>query len=101
MTTLTESDAPPRTNTASKTVGRLIFLAITAGCFWYLYYRLNGAAVREGLPLTGYMTRVFANVQWVPWLLLMMVYSWFYFTIDTLVITRALSWFIKRIPYRE
>ena len=97
---MTESDAPTP-NRASKALGQLVFLAITAACFLFLYYRLNGAAAREGLPLLGYMTRVFANVRWLPWLLLMMVYSCFYFTIDTLVVTRALSWFIKPIRYRD
>ncbi|MGE0704138.1 MAG: hypothetical protein AB7F99_04850 [Vicinamibacterales bacterium] len=101
MTTATESDARPRTNHASKTLGRLVFLAITAVCFTYVYYRLNGAATREGVSLTGYMTQVFADVRWLPWLLLMMVYSCFYFTIDTLVVTRTLSWFIKPIRYRD
>ena len=47
------------------------------------------------------MTQVFANVRWLPWLLLMMVYSCFYFMIDTLVVTRALNWFIKPIRYRD
>ncbi|HAO88628.1 MAG TPA: hypothetical protein DCR00_06875, partial [Gammaproteobacteria bacterium] len=45
-------------------IGRVIFLAITAACFAYLYYRLNGAAARESLPLTEYMSQVFANVAW-------------------------------------
>ena len=98
---MTESAAPPTTNRASKALGRLVFLAITVGCFAYLYYRLNGAAARQGLPFTDYMTQVFANVQWLRWLLLMMVYSWFYFMIDTLVVTRALTWFIKPIRYRD
>ena len=75
--------------------------AIAIACFAFLYYRLNGAAAREGLTLVAYMTQVFANVRWVPWLLLMMVYSCFYFTIDTLVVTRALSWFVKPIRYRD
>jgi hypothetical protein len=97
---VTEPDAPTP-NRASNTLGRLVFLVITAACFTYLYYRLNGAAAREGLPLLGYMTRVFANVRWLPWLLLMMVYSCFYLTIDTLVVTRALNWFIKPIRYRD
>jgi hypothetical protein len=97
---VTEPDAPAP-NRTSKTLGRLVFLVITAACFTYLYYRLNGAAAREGLSLLGYMTRVFANVRWLPWLLLMMVYSWFYLTIDTLVVTRALNWFIKPIRYRD
>ena len=47
------------------TLGRLIFAAITLLCFGYLYFRLNGAALREGLTLTAYMVQVFANVQWV------------------------------------
>lgn len=80
---------------------RLLFLGITVGCFFYLYTRLNGAAVREGLSLVDYMTLVFANVAWVPWLLLMMVYSGAYFAIDTLVVTRALNWFVKEIRYRD
>jgi hypothetical protein len=101
---VTESVAPSTTNRpnrASKTLGRVIFLAITAACFMFVYYRLNGAAGREGLPLVDYMTRVFANVRWLPWLLLMMVYSCFYFIIDTLVVTRTLNWFIKPIRYRD
>ena len=79
----------------------MVFLIITAGCFAYLYSRLNGAAVREGLSLVEYMTQVFANVQWLRWLVLMMLYSGFYFTIDTLVVTRALNWFVKPIRYQD
>ena len=80
---------------------RIVFLGITAACFVYLYYRLNGAAAREGLSLLTYMSQVFRNVDWIPWLLLMIVYSFVYFAIDTLVVTRALNWFIKEIRYRD
>ena len=80
---------------------RIVLLGITVGCFAYLYVRLNGAARREGLSLVDYMTQVFSNVEWIPWLLLMIVYSFLYFSIDTLVVTRALSWFIKEIRYRD
>jgi len=101
---VTESAAPSTATPARgtpKALGRVIFLAIAAGCFVFLYYRLAGAAAREGLPLVGYMTRVFANVRWLPWLLLMVVYSCFYLLIDTLVLTSTLSWFIKPIRYRD
>lgn len=81
--------------------GRILFLGITAVCFAYLYYRLNGAAVREGLSLMAYMTQVFANVAWGPWLGLMIAYSLFYFAIDTLVVTRALNWFLADIKYKD
>jgi len=96
----TETTAPPASRKRN-TIGRIVFLLITAACFVYLYFRLNGAAAREGLPLTEYMSQVFANVQWIPWLLLMMMYSVFYFLIDTLVISRALTWFIAPIRYRD
>jgi hypothetical protein len=92
-----EVNGPPK----SGTLQRIIFLIITALCFVYLYYRLNGAAVREGLSLVDYMSRVFADVAWIPWLFLMMAYSCLYFAIDTLVVTRALSWFIQKIRYRD
>ena len=89
--------APRKRNKA----GRAVFLLITVGCFIYLYFRLNGAAAREGMALTAYMSQVFGNVQWVPWLLLMMAYSCLYFLIDTLVVTRALNWFIEPLKYRD
>ena len=81
--------------------GRVVFLLLTAGCFVYLYYRLNGAAAREGLGLVEYMSQVFSNVSWGSWLALMMGYSLFYFLIDTLVVTRALNWFIEKIRYQD
>ena len=51
---------------------RITVFFITTACFGYLYYRLAGAAAREDLSLVNYMSQVFANVNWVPWLLLMM-----------------------------
>ncbi len=81
---------------------RAVFLAITALCFVFLYLRLSGAATREGLSLVDYMTRVFSNVAWGPWLVLMLAYSCFYFVVDTRVTTSALNWFLeKQIRYRD
>jgi hypothetical protein len=92
-------DIPPRKK--PKTIQRVVFLVITILCYSYLYYRLNGAAAREGMGLVPYMTQVFANVQWLNWLLLMVTYSFIYFAIDTLVVTRALNWFIASVKYRD
>jgi hypothetical protein len=78
-----------------------VFAVLTVLCFAYLYYRLNGAALREGLSLLDYMAQVFATVNWVPWLFLMVGYSIFYFCIDTLVVTKALNWFIADIKFRD
>ncbi len=96
----TEVEAPPAPRRKS-VLGRVVFLIITALCFAYLYFRLNGAAAREGLTLVTYMSQVFATVAWLPWLALMMGYSLFYFLIDTLVVTRALNWFLAPIRYRD
>ncbi|MCY4296326.1 MAG: hypothetical protein OXE54_05050 [Gammaproteobacteria bacterium] len=89
---------PPR---AGGRIGRAVFLLITVGCFTYLYFRIAGAAAREGLSVAAYMAGVFANVSWGWWLLLMMAYSLFYFAIDTLVASQALNWFIGKIRYRD
>jgi hypothetical protein len=98
----TETSQPEQPATKkSGTLGRVIFALITLLCFAYLYYRLNGAAMREGLTLTAYMAQVFATVEWGMWLLIMVGYSLFYFAIDTLVVSRALSWFITDIRYRD
>ena len=94
-----EPTTPARST--GRATGRVVFLALSVACFGYLYYRLNGAAVREGLSLVDYMVEVFANVQWVSWIGLMVAYSGFYFCIDTLVVTRALNWFITPIRYRD
>jgi len=82
-------------------VGRIAVLIVTVICFGYLYFRLNGAALRADMTLAAYMSNAFAAVNWVPWVFLMISYSLIYFVIDTLVITRALGWFIAKVPYRD
>ena len=81
--------------------GRAIFIIITLACFAYLYFRINSAASREGLTVVAHMADVFAQVDWVSWIAIMVCYSLFYFLIDTLVVSRALSWFVKDIPYAD
>ena len=92
---------PPQPRKKKSALQRVIIAVITVACFAYLYYRLAGAAAREGQTLIEYMAGVFANVDWVPWLLLMVGYSFVYFMIDTLVVTKALGWFVKKIRFRD
>ena len=96
-----DQDRVPTPARKPSTIGRVVFAVLTALCFAYLYYRLNGAAAREGLSLLDYMAQVFSTVNWVPWLVLMAGYSIFYFCIDTLVVTKALNWFIADIRFRD
>ena len=95
------TESPPPGRPTGGRAGRAAFLLLSLACFAYLYVRLNGAAAREGLTLVDYMTRVFSGVDWVSWIVLMMAYSGFYFLIDTLVVTRALNWFVTSIRYRD
>ena len=38
--------------------------AITLICFGYLYFRVAGAAAREGTDLASYLAAIFARVSW-------------------------------------
>ena len=91
---------PPRRRGQS-TLQRVVMLAITVACFVYLYFRVSGAAEREGSSLMEYMASVFAEIAWAPWLVLMMAYSCLYFLLDTLVVTQALGWFIRKLRFRD
>ncbi len=70
---------------------------ITAACFVYLYGKLEGAAARQEMALVEYLANVFAHVDWVAWLALMVPYSLFFFLIDSLVVWRVIRWFNARI----
>ena len=92
---------PPGAPPARSRAGRAAFLLLGIACFAYLYTRLDGAAAREGLSLAAYMAQVFENVRWGAWAALMVAYSGLYFCIDTLVVSRALNWFVAPIRYRD
>jgi hypothetical protein len=74
---------------------------ITLVCFAYLYTRLDAAAAREGQSLPAYLGGVFARVNWVAWLGLMIPYSAFYFLIDSLVVWRVVNWFNARVSLAD
>ena len=89
---------PPEKNNL---IGRIVFALLTLICFAFLYYRLDGAAAREGMTVIAYMASVFAAVDWLTWLFVMIGYSVFFFLIDSLVVTRTLNWFITDIKYTD
>ena len=79
---------------------RLAPWAITIVCFGYLYQRI-GAQAPEGQSVPGYLVEVFASVNWVAWLGLMVPYSFLYLLIDTAVLWRVINWFNAKIRYRH
>jgi hypothetical protein len=80
---------------------QLLPWAITVGCFTYLYFRLDGAAAREGVGLVEYLTAIFARVSWLNWLALMVPYSAFFFLVDSLIVWRVVSWFNTPLRYLD
>jgi len=74
---------------------------ITLVCFGFLWTRVQGAAARAQLDVGSYMAQVLAEVQWGPWLALMVPYSLLFLLIDTLVIWRVISWFNAPVRVRD
>jgi len=79
---------------------RLLPWVITVVCFSYLYTRI-AARTPEGQSVVGYLADVFATVNWIAWLALMIPYSFAYLLIDTAVLWRVINWFNTRIEYRH
>ena len=80
---------------------RTIPWAITAGCFAYLWFRLEGAAAREGTTLVPYLRDAFVQVEWGRWLALMIPYSVLFFLIDSAVVMAVVNWFNARVRYAD
>ena len=80
---------------------RLAPWLVTAGCFAFLYVRLDRAAAAQGRGLGPYLAAVFENVAWSRWLLLMIPYCTLFLLIDSLVVWRVVGWFNAPLRYRD
>jgi hypothetical protein len=80
---------------------RLLPWLITAGCFLYLYGRLDRAAAAQGQPLGAYLAEVFGQVSWTRWLALMIPYCALFVLIDSVVVWRVVGWFNARLRYAD
>lgn len=80
---------------------RLLPFLITAGCFAYLYDRLNHAAAAEHSGLLPYLFKSFENVSWGRWLALMIPYCFLYLVFDSLVVWSVINWFNAKIRYAD
>jgi hypothetical protein len=80
---------------------RVLPLLIAAGCFLFLYTRLQGAAAAQGTGLLPYLGGIFARVSWLRWLALMIPYCVFFFLIDTLILWCVINWFNTSISYAD
>jgi len=79
---------------------RLLPWLITILCFAYLYNRI-ASQTPEGETVLSYLGSIFASVNWVVWLGIMIPYSFVYLLIDTAVLWRVIRWFNANIPYKD
>ena len=101
MSTTLEPDGAPKARGALWK--RLAPWAITIVCFGYLYIRIGEAAQRHDPPLSvpAYLSGIFASVDWVHWLALMVPYSFLYLLIDTTVLWRVVNWFNTKVSFLD
>mgnify|MGYP001814334037 CR=1 FL=1 len=92
-------EATPQTSErkASPFWQRALPWAITIACFAWMYRKLARTAGDEGV--VSYLADIFASVDWIAWLALMVPYSILYLLIDTLILWRAVNWFNTKIAY--
>ena len=74
---------------------------ITIGCFYFLYTRMAGPASAADMSVPAYLASVFAEVNWLIWLSLMIPYSLFFFAIDSLIVWRVITWFNAPVAYKD
>ncbi len=74
---------------------------ITIGCFAFLYTRIAGPAAAQDMSVIGYLASVFASVNWLAWLALMVPYSLFFFLIDSAIVWRVINWFDAKVAYKD
>jgi hypothetical protein len=73
---------------------------ITLACFAFFYRQISGR-VPHGHTLVSYLASIFASVDWVAWLALMVPYSMFYLLVDTAVLWRVVNWFNAPAGYLD
>jgi hypothetical protein len=97
---VSENRAASPTSRAGGWHGLLPWL-ITLVCFTYLYFQIDSQAARQGTNALELLGSVFARVNWLHWLALMIPYSAFFFLIDSLIVWRIINWFNARVPYTD
>ena len=66
---------------------------VTLLCFYLVFTRTETTAAREGLTVAEYLLRFFQDADWTAWLMVMIPYSLFFFSVDAHASWRAIRWF--------
>ncbi len=94
-----DSDAAPRKKPGL--LGKVLPWLITIACFAFLYTRIAGPAAAQDMSVVAYLGSVFASVNWLAWLGLMIPYSLFFFAVDSLIVWRVINWFNAKVSYAD
>jgi hypothetical protein len=94
-------DTPEPERKKQSLLGKLIPWVITIACFAFLYTRIAGPAAAQDMSVAAYLGSVFASVNWLAWLGLMIPYSLFFFAVDSLIVWRVINWFDAKVAYTD
>lgn len=67
--------------------------AISIGCFYLVYTKIDEAAARDGQTAFEYLLAFFGEANWLMWLAVMIPYSVFFFLVDAHALWRSIRWF--------
>jgi hypothetical protein len=92
---MTEVDTAPGVPAPKKSGWpfRIATWLLTAGCFWLVISRLEGAAARDSLTIGEYLARFIGEADWLSWIAMMIPYSVMFFLVDSHVTWRVVRWF--------
>ncbi len=86
---------------SSSMLGRVAVWAISLGCFWLLYQRIDAAAARQGQEPAALLVTIFEQVNWLALIGLLIPYSLVFFLLDSLAVWRTVNWFNARVRYLD
>lgn len=96
-----QTSAAPSVRSKPSLIKRVLPWIITLACFAFLYTRIAGPASAQDMSVAAYLGVVFASVNWLAWLALMIPYSLFFFAIDSLIVWRVINWFDAKVAYAD
>ena len=93
MSDVTERTAGEKSKTGLSWLFKVGTWALTLLCFYLVFSRTEATAAREGLTVAEYLLRFFQDADWTAWLMVMIPYSLFFFSVDSHASWRAIRWF--------
>ena len=88
MSDVTERTAGEKSKTGLSWLFKVGTWALTLLCFYLVFNRTEATAALEGLTVTEYLLRFFQDADWTAWLMVMIPYSLFFFSVDSRKLAR-------------